>query len=89
MGHYYSEEKVVAGGFRKVYPDLDGNQPRTNGRLVGVFNRLTHNVCVDLSKASEWQHFYHEQYMVGLLVSCTLYDVPHNADIEKEIDNGY
>lgn len=82
MGRYYSEQKVLAGNFTKVYPQMRGEQPRTRGRLVGIFDRLMWNVCVDITDPGEWQEFFN-QYAQGLFVDMKLFDVPADADIEK------
>lgn len=81
MAKYYDAEKVRNGNFRRVYNQGD-KKPFFVHRLIGIFDRLTFDVCVDVSKDYNWQDFY-QQYYSGLFVNMELYDIPNEADIEQ------
>lgn len=80
MGKYYDKEKVRAGNFPTVYA-YNAEHPKPQGRLVGIFDRLLFEVCVDLTIPTEWAEFY-GQYRAGMFVDMDLYDVPPDADID-------
>lgn len=81
MAQYYDAEKVRNGNFKRVH-SLGSEKPRFAHKLIGIFDRLIWDVCVDVSKDYNWQDFY-QQYASGLFVNMELYDVPNDADISQ------
>ena len=75
MGTYYGVRKVVENGQRIGF--APERQPSGIGDnvLVGIMNNGVWAVAPDLTRESEYRHFY-ESYSQGMWLNMDLYKVP-------------